>query len=305
MAKGIDYAFSPHPSTTAIKAVGAKFVCRYVSSFAPNDHNGKNLLPAERTALLDAGLSIVIVSEEGSSRMKQGRAAGVADAQHADAVVKALGMPGLPVYFACDFDAAPGDQAAINNYLDGAASVIGRNRTGIYGGYYPVRRALDAGKAQFAWQTYAWSGGQWDSRAQLRQVKNGVKVGGASCDIDESRAADYGQWPRPGAVAVVTQPAKPAETSGPQPYPAPKALAVGAKRVSVELSWSQVLVSGKPVESYTVQAIGKNGHVYANVTASTNSVTLADLTGGWQYEIRVWANGGPVAPPHATLKITA
>ena len=113
-------------------------------------------------------------------------------------------MPALPVYFACDFDASTAQQAAINAYLDGAASVIGRNRVGIYGGFYPVKRALDAGKAVYAWQSYAWSGTPtlWDGRAQLRQTQNCVSVGGADCDRDVSMAADYGQWPRPGGEPV-------------------------------------------------------------------------------------------------------
>jgi len=147
---GVDYAFSPHPPVAALKAAGAGFVCRYISSFGPNDTNGKNLLRPERDALLAAGVNVVVVAEEGAGRMKGGHSAGAADAAHADAVVKALVMPGMPVYFACDFDATPGDQTAINAYLDGAASVIGRGRTGIYGGYYPVKRALDAGKAVWA-----------------------------------------------------------------------------------------------------------------------------------------------------------
>ena len=57
MAKGIDYAFYPHPSIAAIKAEGAAFVCRYVSAYAPADTQGKNLLAAEKDALLAAGLS--------------------------------------------------------------------------------------------------------------------------------------------------------------------------------------------------------------------------------------------------------
>ncbi len=66
--------------------------------------------------------------------MRAGHQAGLADARHADAVVTALGMPGVPVYFAADWDAGQADQPAISAYLDGAASVIGRRRTGIYGG---------------------------------------------------------------------------------------------------------------------------------------------------------------------------
>ena len=39
-------------------------------------------------------------------------------------------MPGIPVYYACDWDCTAADQAAVNAYLDGAASVTGRARTG-------------------------------------------------------------------------------------------------------------------------------------------------------------------------------
>jgi hypothetical protein len=212
VSKGIDYAFSPHPSASALKSAGVTFVCRYISAETANDANGKNLLPAEKAALLAAGFQLVVVVEEGATRMLGGRAAGVADAAHADSVAKALGLAGMPVYFACDFDSTEAQQAAINAYLDGCASVIGVGRVGIYGGYYPVKRALDAGKAKYAWQTYAWSGGLWDARAQLRQVQNGVTVGGASCDVDQSQAADFGQWPRPKPLAPkpVAVPPKPA-----------------------------------------------------------------------------------------------
>jgi hypothetical protein len=57
--------------------------------------------------------------------------------------------------------------------LSGAGSILGKDHVGIYGGYYPVKRALDAGVCKYAWQTYAWSGGQWDPRAHIRQNKNG------------------------------------------------------------------------------------------------------------------------------------
>jgi hypothetical protein len=191
--RGIDYAFSPHPPAAAIQAAGFGFVGRYVSSYAPNDTNGKNLPPGECRNLLAAGLGIVLFCEESASRMLGGHPAGVADAQHFDDVTKALGMPGIPAYYAADFDAAPGTQTAINAYLDGASSVRGHALTGIYGGYYVVKRTLDAGKATYACQTVAWSGGQWDGRAQHLQIR----VAGVSVDLDDSTAPDFGQWPRP------------------------------------------------------------------------------------------------------------
>jgi len=193
---GIDYAFNPHPSIPSMKGAGVKFACRYISTNPANDTNGKNLIPSECKALLAAGLDVVVVVEEGASMMLGGHNAGVAAARHADAVVKALGMPGIPVYFAADFDATPAQQVPINACLDGAASVIGHNRTGLYGGFYVVKRAFDAGKCRYGWQTIAWSGGQWDHRAHIRQGLS-FSLGGASVDHDQAMFADFGQWPRP------------------------------------------------------------------------------------------------------------
>lgn len=307
MSKGIDYAFSPHPSIAALKSAGVTFVCRYISSFAPNDSNGKNLSAAEARALHAAGIALVVVVEEGASRMLAGHSAGVSDAQHADAVVKAVGLAGIPVYFACDFDAAEGQQPAINAYLDGAASIIGKQRTGVYGGYYVVKRALDGKHAAYAWQTRAWSGGQWDTRAQLRQGAT-VSLGGASVDADVSMTADYGQWPRPKVAAPPAQkPAKPVADPptvpvGPTPPAAPKGLTASA--VTLTIAWRPVSVDGKPAAGYTVKAVGQNGKVYASLTAATTSAELTGLHHGWTYDVVVSADGGKVVSDAATLKVT-
>ncbi len=258
MARGLDFAFFPHPSLAAIRGYGATFVCRYVSPQTGSDASGKNLLPGEARQLLAAGIRIVIVAEQDAQRMAGGHAAGTADAAHADAVVKALGMAGIPVYFACDWDADPDDQAQINSYLDGAADVIGAARTGIYGGYWPVKRAFDGGHARYGWQTYAWSRtaagvdpGQhaavvrldgydywFDTRAQLRQIRNGITVGGASCDLDESVAGDFGQWPRP-------------VPSAPGAAAAPRNLAVRAGDTSVQVTRCDP-PAGFPADHYEV-----------------------------------------------------
>ena len=107
-------------------------------------------------------------------------------------------MPGdRPIYFSVDFDATPQQgRAAIDAYFDGVASVLGRARTGAYGGYYVIKRLFDDGKITWGWQTYAWSGGQWDPRAQLRQTQNGVTVAGSSCDIDVATTTTSGSGAR-------------------------------------------------------------------------------------------------------------
>jgi hypothetical protein len=197
--KGIDYAWS-RPALSAVVSGGYKFVVRYVSW----DTTGKNLTASEANSLIAAGLNIVLCWEYQADEVLSGYAKGAQSATEAARQASACGMPSdRPIYFCIDFDATAAQQAAINSYFDGVASVIGRDRTGIYGGYDQVKRTLDAGKATWAWQTYAWSSGQWDSRAQLRQIQNAVTVGGASCDIDQAKADDFGQWPAPQVAAPV------------------------------------------------------------------------------------------------------
>jgi hypothetical protein len=192
---GVDYSFA-RPSVSALHGEGYGFAARYLSYDHPSTH-GKILFSNEAHAIENAGLDLVSNWEYGTSDALGGYSAGVADAQAADQEAAAAGAPpDRPIYFSVDFDASDSQQSAIDAYLDGAASVLGRSRVGLYGGYYVIKRSFDAGKIKFGWQTYAWSGGQWDSRAQLRQVANGITAGGDSscCDRDTSQARDYGQW---------------------------------------------------------------------------------------------------------------
>jgi Domain of unknown function (DUF1906) len=190
MSFGVDYAWG-RPSVTALHNAGVVFVCRYLS----HDTTGKNLDHAEAVRLSNAGIWLVTVWETTAKRALAGRAAGIQDAKDADQQAKACGQPaGRPIYFATDWDVQRSELAAVNAYLDGVASVIGRGRTGIYGGYRAVKAALDGGHCAWAWQTYAWSGGRWDPRAQIQQYSNDHTIGGVGLDYDRSTHSDYGQW---------------------------------------------------------------------------------------------------------------
>ena len=156
-ALGVDYSWG-RPDLAALAKAGKAFVCRYLS----RDGSGKNLTAAEAAKLSAAGLSIVVVWEDGKDRALAGRAAGARDAREAARQAEVCGMPGgRPIYFAVDFDATAGQLPEVLAYLDGAASVLGRGRVGVYGGIRTVAAALDGGHAALAWQTYAWSGGQY------------------------------------------------------------------------------------------------------------------------------------------------
>lgn len=219
---GIDYSLS-RPDLACAKKTGVGFICRYISW----PGNPKNITTPEVVAARALGLDIVIVYELSANRALGGSAAGKQDAESADAQLAQVGLEGAPVYFAVDFDVkdyAPSEPNApdsgraklgpIGDYLAAAAATIGKKRTGVYGGYWVVKRALDAGLVTYAWQTYAWSGGQWDPRAQLQQVKNGQSLCGGEVDYDRALAPDFGQASRPDPKPTPTpDPPKPA------PYP--------------------------------------------------------------------------------------
>jgi hypothetical protein len=183
---GADYS-SGHPGGAALAAAGKKFAARYVSH-SP----AKNITLTEATDLAAHGVSVVVVWETTANRAAAGRSAGIADAHDALTQATAAGMPnGRPIYFAVDWDADP---TVVVPYFQGVASVLGVARTGVYGGYKVVRYLLDHGLAHWAWQTVAWSGGLWDTRAVIRQYATQTRINSVDCDLDTATAADYGQW---------------------------------------------------------------------------------------------------------------
>ena len=202
--KGVDFSFS-RPSIAALKAYGARFVVRYLSS--KNDATmGKILVKAEAAKYTAAGLDVVSNYEWYTTRTTEGtdeqdHAAGVADAKTALAQHKAAGGPaGRPIFFSVDED-VPG--SATIQYFKGVNSVLGVAATGVYGSYRVCKYLIDhgvIGKVRdgsahwYAWQTYAWSGGQYDERCCLSQDHNGIKVGGADADLDYAHTTDFGQW---------------------------------------------------------------------------------------------------------------
>jgi hypothetical protein len=203
---GADYSFA-RPSASSLQSQGFSFVARYLSH-TPS----KDISKAEADALIANGIDVVLNWEASGTAVLDGYNQGVADAQAAKAEALAVGQPAdRPIYFSIDFDASAAEQGTINGYYDGVASVIGRARTGAYGGYSQIKRLFDAGKISWGWQAYAWSYGQWDPRAQFRQIENGID--GGQLDKDEAVANDFGQWghvappetgPAPGAPTEPT-----------------------------------------------------------------------------------------------------
>jgi hypothetical protein len=156
----VDYSMA-RPTPDTIKSSGYSGVMRYLST-----DPAKNLQPAERDALLAAGLSIGLVWETYANRAAAGFSAGAADAKGAEAQASTLGLPaGLPIFYAVDFAADPN---VVKPYFDGVRSVATRP-VGIYGSLSVVDAALAGGWAAYAWQACAWSNGKVSQRAHLYQ----------------------------------------------------------------------------------------------------------------------------------------
>lgn len=200
---GLDYTTAPIATVVKMNAV---FVCRYVGYFQGYNLNeimipqGKCLSLVEANALKASGIDIVSAYEWYANRASLANAgssiasfnAGVWDAHVSIAIHEGCGgPPNAPIYFAVDYQTNGTDTV---EYFKGIASVIGYGRTGVYGSYDCVKYLLDNHLVSYAWQTYAWSVGQWDPRVNIRQYNNGVDVDGTQVDLNESMTADYGSW---------------------------------------------------------------------------------------------------------------
>lgn len=217
---GVDYSTS-RPGAAALRAAGYTFACRYLAAGSKKTA-AKALTKTEADGLRAGGIDVVSNWEIAERAALRGHPQGVADAKAAVEKHRACGGPSdRPIYFSVDFDIpdfAPSStdpRAKLGpaaQYFDGIVSVLGLNRTGVYGGYWAVSRLFDAHLIRWGWQAYAWSSAghgtrantttvnlrgrsYWfDTRAQLRQIQNGINVNGADCDKDQAMADDFGQW---------------------------------------------------------------------------------------------------------------
>lgn len=179
-------------------AVGSTVALRYLSR-----STYKVVTKAEHDAYKAAGIDLVLVFEDSGRPDLAGHQGGVDDAQFAlRQATQILGTPTLPpvIRFAADYDPA-GNPAATDAYYDGVATIIPRERCGPYGGLEVVSRQANRG-FKALWQTYAWSGGRFDSRAQVYQYSNDHTVAGVGVDFNHCYGVDFGQWDRTAPAPV-------------------------------------------------------------------------------------------------------
>ena len=194
VTQGVDYSFG-RPSPTCL-AAGYDFVFRYVGR---DPRGGKDITKAEADQLIAAGLTIAVVYQPKAAYLPQGFEAGRAAATQGHTDAQRAGMPpSRPLYLSVDRDPAsfsPGNWAELDAYFQGASAVLGVGRVGVYGARSVIDRLLTRRFATYGWQTRAWSGGVWSTRAHVRQHTFNVDRCGGLVDINDAMVADFGQWP--------------------------------------------------------------------------------------------------------------
>ena len=212
----IDFAAHQIPAAH-IRAAGYAGVVNYVSMSRPGTSFGaKPITRPYAESLTKAGLVIVSNYQYGKpggsapSDFTRGYAGGVADARTAWQLHTAAGGgASAPIFFSIDEDISreTWNRVALQ-WFRGINSVLGVQRTGVYGGIDVCHwAAVDGviGNSRtpgrvWAWQTRAWSGNRVHPNAVLYQrivatkSNPGPLVGGFEVDVNDVLAQDCGQW---------------------------------------------------------------------------------------------------------------
>ncbi|MGI9124824.1 MAG: DUF1906 domain-containing protein [Mycobacterium sp.] len=212
----IDFAMRQIPAEH-IRAAGYSGVINYVSLSRPGSSFGaKPITRPYAQSLTAAGLVIVSNYQYGKpggtapSDFTRGYAGGIADARTAWQLHTAAGGgQSAPIFFTVDEDISRDTWNTVAlQWFRGINSVLGVQRTGVYGGIDVCQWAAADGVIgssstpgrRWAWQTRAWSGTKVDPAAVLYQrivstaSNPGPVVGGIEVDVHDVLAGDCGQW---------------------------------------------------------------------------------------------------------------
>ena len=208
---GVDYSFARPPLDVLVRD-GYRFVCRYLATENP-ETAGKILSGAEVEAIHAAGLSLVLVFEDGAEDALGGGVTGTAHGDVAKAEADALGVPtDVPIYAAVDFDVQSSQFEVVDEYVSSFATATGRPAA-VYG---PVAY-LEHTDVPYRWQAAGWNPTGTDVPG-VSIVQRQASSAPPGTDVDVAVAENYGAW----NAAPVPAPS-PAPKPPEQPAPAPVA----------------------------------------------------------------------------------
>jgi hypothetical protein len=198
----LDYAAGVIPANQ-IRAAGALGSIRYVSDRRPGGNwmLGKPMQITEARDLSQNGLKVVSCYQYGkqsSADWLGGQSAGVTHARRGWQLHTAAGDPAsAPIYASIDDDPSYEQyKQQVAPYLRGWESVVGHQRTGVYGNSKTIDWALQDGLGSYFWQ-HNWGSpeGRTHPAANLHQVEIDKRnVGGVGVDINNICKPQFGQW---------------------------------------------------------------------------------------------------------------
>ena len=194
-----------------------RFLIRYIGW--PDNPKCISHYPGAYQAHVNAGRMVLLVAEQGTTDPAGGFGGGAAMAQRALNDAHSVGYPAsLPIFFCADgWLAANGiPVATAMSYLDGAASVMSRARTGAYGFRDFIQAAKAGGHAAWLWLCGSEPAGSEVAQGwpHIYQWNNGaIHPGGLEADLD---------WAYPGVLDALRAAVPPALAQAPGPLRRPR-----------------------------------------------------------------------------------
>lgn len=221
MVRIVDYA-AGRPGAQAIQDAGFQGAIRYLANSPDRGLPNKILVPEEARDFLDRGMLVTSCFQQNKADADGGYQLGAVHARAALDWHFHCGGPGFrPIYFTpMDRDTTLREwNERCRPYLDGVASVLGKEWVGVYGGQRTMWWAAEEGY-RWRWQTRGWSrydisGGwhnewptQWVPGVQIRQERvDEDTIAGIGIDVNTTWAEDFGQWQGPTPAPLPPPPA--------------------------------------------------------------------------------------------------
>jgi Rv2525c-like, glycoside hydrolase-like domain/Uncharacterized protein conserved in bacteria (DUF2272) len=209
MSRGISTNRRVTNRVTCLQQHGIDFVCRYYSHTTQQAE--KRITPPEADAIVQAGMNIVTVYEDGPTNpgyFSRGR--GQRDATHAHAAAQEIQQPaGSAIYFAVDFDANIADtNGPITEYFEGVKDGLTQAggpdyEIGVYGsGRVCSRIKEDRNLVKYSWlaESTGWAGSGSYATFNIKQIIATNDLcqldGGVGGDYEDNiSTTDYGAFP--------------------------------------------------------------------------------------------------------------
>lgn len=144
----IDYAWA-RPTLAQLQGAGITTVFRYVGP----PSWGKTIDQGEYNMLTGAGIAVFLVFEQGANDSAGGFVAGAQNAHVALLYLPTSYPTWAPIFMACDEALSGPALTTAGDYIAGASSLLGAERTGVYGEGALCHVAHVAGTAAYFWQS--------------------------------------------------------------------------------------------------------------------------------------------------------